>query len=163
MANATVTRELRRAEHSRISLHRGHVIFRKAYGSRSLQPQKTAMTPEIVFDLASLTKPIATATSILLLAEQGKLKLTDPVKQYVPAFARKETEGITIAQRGTLVESQRKLPAISICLGSFRLQRCRKIRRLERKQYASLSICGSVISQRASRSSSISRNGLPPT
>src|SRR5207248_2792279 len=81
-----------------VVVHRGHVIFRKAYGNRSRQPQKSAMTPEIVFDLASLTKPIATATSILLLVEQGKLKLTDPVKQYVPAFARKETEGITIAQ-----------------------------------------------------------------
>src|SRR5205823_585394 len=80
-----------------VIVHRGHIIFRKAYGSRSLQPQKTAMTPEIVFDLASLTKPIATATAILLLAEQGKLKLTDPVKQYVPAFARPETDGITIA------------------------------------------------------------------
>ncbi len=80
-----------------VVVHRGRVIFRKAYGARSLQPQKTAMTPEIVFDLASLTKPIATATSILLLVEQGKLKLTYPVSRYVPAFKRKETEGITVA------------------------------------------------------------------
>ena len=52
------------------------------------------MTPEIVFDLASLTKPIATATAILLLAERGKLKLTDPVKQYVPASRARKRQAL---------------------------------------------------------------------
>src|SRR5689334_19120918 len=45
-----------------VIVHRGKVIFRKAYGSRSLRPEQAAMLPELVFDLASLTKPIATAT-----------------------------------------------------------------------------------------------------
>src|SRR5580700_3805076 len=45
-----------------VVVHRGKVVFRKAYGNRVLQPEKMAMLPEIVFDLASLTKPIATAT-----------------------------------------------------------------------------------------------------
>jgi uncharacterized protein YbbC (DUF1343 family) len=81
-----------------VVVHRGKVIFRKAYGHRSVQPEKTPMLPEVVFDLASLTKPIATATSILLLAEQGKLKVTDPLARYLPAFRRKETEKITIEQ-----------------------------------------------------------------
>jgi CubicO group peptidase (beta-lactamase class C family) len=76
--------------------HRGKVIFRKAYGSRSLMPNKTAMTPEIVFDLASLTKPIATATSLMLLVEKGKIKLNDPLAVYLPAVRRKETDGITL-------------------------------------------------------------------
>src|SRR5438128_193126 len=79
-------------------VHRGAVVFRKAYGNRSVQPEKTAMLPEIIFDLASLTKPIATATSIMVLAEQGKLKVSDPLAQYLPAFRRKESEKITLEQ-----------------------------------------------------------------
>src|SRR5262249_36595168 len=81
-----------------VIVHRGRVIFRKAYGLRSRQPAKSAMTPEIVFDLAPLTKPMVTATAILLLIEQGKLRPTARLAQHLPAFARKETEGITVAQ-----------------------------------------------------------------
>ena len=80
-----------------VIVHRGHVIFRKAYGQRSTQPANSPMLPEVVFDLASLTKPIATATSIMLLVEQGKLRPSDRLAQYLPAFRRKETEAITIA------------------------------------------------------------------
>src|SRR5262249_4414918 len=60
-------------------LHRGHVVFRKAYGLRSRQPEQTLMGTEAVFDLASVTKPVATATAILLLIEQGKVRLSDRV------------------------------------------------------------------------------------
>ena len=74
------------------------VVYRKAFGRRVLQPEPTLMTEDTVFDLASLTKPIATALSILLLAEDGKLKLDDPISKHLPDFARKETESITIAQ-----------------------------------------------------------------
>ena len=56
------------------------------------------MTEDTVFDLASLTKPIATAMSIMLLVEDGKLKLDDPIAKYLPAFARNSTESITIAE-----------------------------------------------------------------
>src|SRR3954462_9417258 len=79
-----------------VVVHRGKVIFRKAYGDRSLRPDKAAMLPELVFDLASLTKPIATATALMLLVEQGKLKVSDPLAQHLPAFARKETAAITL-------------------------------------------------------------------
>ena len=74
------------------------VVYRKAFGHRALQPEPTLMTEDTVFDLASLTKPIATALSILLLLEDGKLKLDDPISKHLPDFARKETESITIAQ-----------------------------------------------------------------
>src|SRR5262245_11303635 len=60
-------------------LHNGDVVHRKAYGHRSLQPEKTAMTVDTVFDMASLTKPIATATSAMVLIEQGKLRLSEKV------------------------------------------------------------------------------------
>jgi uncharacterized protein YbbC (DUF1343 family)/CubicO group peptidase (beta-lactamase class C family) len=81
-----------------VVVHRGHVVFRKAYGLRSKHPEESAMVPEVIFDLASLTKPIATGTALMLLVEQGKLRLSDRLAQYVPAFRRKETEGITLSQ-----------------------------------------------------------------
>src|SRR4051812_47530891 len=57
-------------------VHRDEVVFRKAYGQKALQPEKAPMTVDTPFDLASLTKPIATATSIFVLVEQGKIKLS---------------------------------------------------------------------------------------
>jgi serine-type D-Ala-D-Ala carboxypeptidase len=77
-------------------IHKGEVVYRKAYGDRQKKPLPTLMTDDTVFDLASLTKPIATATAILLLLEDGKLRLEDRVSQYLPAFRRKETDGITL-------------------------------------------------------------------
>jgi CubicO group peptidase (beta-lactamase class C family) len=77
-------------------LQRGKVVYRKAYGQRRRQPEPTLMTDDTVFDLASLTKPIATATAIMLLLEDGKLKVEDPAAKYLPALARKETAGITL-------------------------------------------------------------------
>src|SRR5438132_1082104 len=60
-------------------MHRGQTVLRKAYGSRSKQPIESPMTPGTLFDLASLTKPVATATSVLILVEQGKLRFSDRV------------------------------------------------------------------------------------
>ena len=77
-------------------VHHGQIVFRKAYGNRCIQPV-IAMTLDTLFDLASLTKPIATATSTFVLLERGKLHLHDPVGKHLPAFRRKETEGITLA------------------------------------------------------------------
>lgn len=76
--------------------HHGRVIFRKAYGMRSLEPQQEAMTIDTVFDMASLTKPLMTATAAMQLFEQGKLRLDDPVASYLPAFAAHGKGEITI-------------------------------------------------------------------
>jgi len=62
------------------------VVFRKAYGYSWLVPEKKPMTLETVFDLASLTKPIATATSIMILLERGMISLEDEVRKYIPEF-----------------------------------------------------------------------------
>jgi uncharacterized protein YbbC (DUF1343 family) len=67
--------------------HRGKIVFRKAYGNRAVEPLAEPMTVDTVFDLASLTKTIATATSVMILVEEGKLALSDPVVRYVPEFA----------------------------------------------------------------------------
>jgi CubicO group peptidase (beta-lactamase class C family) len=66
---------------------RGKLVFLKAYGDKRLLPQREPMTADTVFDLASLTKPIATATSVMLLVEAGKLKLEDKVAARLPEFS----------------------------------------------------------------------------
>ncbi|HEV8117868.1 MAG TPA: serine hydrolase [Thermoanaerobaculia bacterium] len=67
--------------------HRRKVVFRKAYGNRAVEPFAEPMTLDTVFDVASLTKPVATATSVMILVEEGKLALSDPVVRYIPEFA----------------------------------------------------------------------------
>ena len=66
---------------------RGKVLFRKAYGNRVVDPFAEPMTVDTVFDLASLTKTVATATSVMILVEEGKLALSDPVVRHIPEFA----------------------------------------------------------------------------
>jgi CubicO group peptidase (beta-lactamase class C family) len=78
--------------------HQGSVVFQKAYGKRSLEPEIEEMTTDTVFDLASLTKVIATAPAIMLLSERRKLKLEDPVSKYIPAFGQRGKKKITIQQ-----------------------------------------------------------------
>ncbi|HME36165.1 MAG TPA: serine hydrolase [Candidatus Sulfotelmatobacter sp.] len=78
--------------------HDGAVIYRKAYGSRALEPRREPMTLDTVFDLASLTKVIATTTAVMQLVEQGKVRMNDPVAKYVPEFAQNGKEDITVRQ-----------------------------------------------------------------
>ena len=78
--------------------HDGQVVYRKAFGMRSLEPVKEAMTVDTIFDIASMTKCIATATSVMKLVEEGKLRLNDPVATYLPEFAKNGKENITIRQ-----------------------------------------------------------------
>ena len=62
----------------------GKVVWRKAYGSRAVEPQREAMTTDTIFDLASLTKVVATTTSVMILVEQGKVRINDSVVQFIP-------------------------------------------------------------------------------
>lgn len=71
-------------------------VYRKAYGLRAVKPTPEPMTLETVFDLASLTKGIATATSVMILVEAGKLRLSDKVAQHLPEFARHGKDQITL-------------------------------------------------------------------
>ncbi len=65
----------------------GKIAFAKAFGHRRLEPSPEKMTLDTVFDMASLTKPMATATSIMLLVERGQVRLRAPVVEYIPEFA----------------------------------------------------------------------------
>ena len=77
---------------------KGRVVWRKSYGSRALEPAQEAMTPDTIFDLASLTKVVATATSVMILVERGKLRLSDPISHYLPELKGEGRERITIEQ-----------------------------------------------------------------
>jgi len=76
----------------------GRVAWKKAYGSRAVEPQPEAMTADTIFDLASLTKIVATATSIMILIEQGKVRLSDPAIQFIPEMKGGGRDAITIEQ-----------------------------------------------------------------
>jgi uncharacterized protein YbbC (DUF1343 family)/CubicO group peptidase (beta-lactamase class C family) len=78
--------------------HNGQVIYRKAYGKRALEPRREPMTLETIFDLASLTKVVATTTAVMKLVEQGKVRLNDPVAKLLPEFAQNGKEDITVRQ-----------------------------------------------------------------
>ena len=66
--------------------HDGQVVYRKAYGERALIPAREPMTVDTIFDAASLTKVVATTSSVMKLFEQGKIRLNDPVTNYLPDF-----------------------------------------------------------------------------
>ncbi len=63
------------------------VVYRKAFGNSVVTPEIKKMSPETVFDMASVTKPVATATAVMILVERGKLKLNDQVRKYIPGFS----------------------------------------------------------------------------
>src|SRR6185436_2594493 len=66
--------------------HNGQVVYRKAYGNRSLAPRVEPMTLDTIFDCASLTKVVATTSSMMKLLEEGKFRLNDKVTDYLPEF-----------------------------------------------------------------------------
>jgi uncharacterized protein YbbC (DUF1343 family)/CubicO group peptidase (beta-lactamase class C family) len=74
------------------------IIWQKSYGARAVEPTREPMTVDTIFDLASLTKVVATATSIMILVERGKLRLSDPVSRYIPELKDEQKEDITIEQ-----------------------------------------------------------------
>ncbi|MFZ0707896.1 MAG: serine hydrolase [Candidatus Korobacteraceae bacterium] len=78
--------------------HNGAVIYRKAFGFRSVNPMLETMTVDTVFDMASLTKVMATTGSILRMVQLGQIKLNDPVAKYIPDFAQNGKEDVTIRQ-----------------------------------------------------------------
>jgi uncharacterized protein YbbC (DUF1343 family)/CubicO group peptidase (beta-lactamase class C family) len=76
--------------------HDGSVVYRRAFGDRALKPSPVPMTADTIFDLASVTKAVATATAIMQLAERGRLRLNAPAASYWPAFGGHGKREITI-------------------------------------------------------------------
>ncbi len=72
------------------------VEYRQAFGNRALVPSVEPMTLDTIFDLASLTKVVATTTAVMQLVENGRIRLADKVSAYVPGFERYGKDRITI-------------------------------------------------------------------
>jgi uncharacterized protein YbbC (DUF1343 family)/CubicO group peptidase (beta-lactamase class C family) len=72
------------------------VIYRKAFGNSSIEPTRTPMTVDTDFDIASLTKVVATTTAVMQLVEKGKVRLNDPVVKYIPEFGQNGKSNITV-------------------------------------------------------------------
>lgn len=87
--------------------HRGRTVYSRALGHRALEPAREAMTLDTVFDLASLTKVVATTTSVMALVEDGRLRLADPVARHLPGFERHGKDTVTVEQLLTHVSGLR--------------------------------------------------------
>ena len=78
--------------------HEGQVVYRKAFGERALVPERLPMNVDTIFDMASLTKVIATTTAVMQLVEQGKIVLSAPASDYWPEFKENGKELVTIRE-----------------------------------------------------------------
>jgi CubicO group peptidase (beta-lactamase class C family) len=76
----------------------GQIAYSKAFGNRSVRPKTEPMTVDTIFDIASLTKVVAATPSIMLLVENGALRLEDKVKRYLPNFSGGGKDNITLRQ-----------------------------------------------------------------
>jgi CubicO group peptidase (beta-lactamase class C family) len=80
-----------------VLIGQGHdVLYRQAFGVRTVTPRTAPMTVETIFDLASLTKVVATTTAVMQLVEQGRLRLDERVSSVLPRFGVAGKTPITI-------------------------------------------------------------------
>ncbi len=77
---------------------RDGVFLELVVGDRQVEPERKPMEADSVFDLASLTKAVATATSVMLLVERGQVRLSDPVGKHLKELDREATRGVTVEQ-----------------------------------------------------------------
>jgi len=78
--------------------HDGHVVHQRAFGLRATSPRHEPMTPDTEFDLASLTKVVATTPSVMRLVQYGQIRLDDPVSRYIPEFGMNGKDTVTVRQ-----------------------------------------------------------------
>lgn len=83
------------------------VLYEKAYGQRAIVPAGEVMTVDTIFDVASLTKVVATTTAVMQLVEQGRVRLNDSVASVIPGFERYGKGDITIRHLMTHVSGLR--------------------------------------------------------
>ena len=83
------------------------IAYKQAFGNRSTEPTVEPMTLDTIFDLASLTKVVATTTSVMMLVEEGHIRLSDRVASYIPGFERYGKGEITVRHLLTHVSGLR--------------------------------------------------------
>ncbi len=76
--------------------HNEQVVYRKAFGNRAIEPRREAMTVDTIFDIASLTKVVATTTAVMQMVQKGEVRSNDPVAKYIPEFAENGKQDITV-------------------------------------------------------------------
>lgn len=74
------------------------IIAERAFGHAALEPEVVAMRTDMIFDVASLTKVVATAPAVLLLAEMGEISLDEPVTKFIPRWRGPVKERVSIRQ-----------------------------------------------------------------
>ncbi|MFH1575006.1 MAG: serine hydrolase domain-containing protein [Acidobacteriota bacterium] len=74
----------------------GRIGYVRAFGNRALKPRDEPMTIDTIFDMASLTKVMATAPSVMILVQDGQVRLGDRVKRYLPGFTGGGKDDITV-------------------------------------------------------------------
>ncbi len=77
---------------------RGKIVYRKAFGNRAIDPIVEKMSIDTIFDAASLTKVVATSTSIMILLETGQIRLNDTIGKFIPEIEDKDAKSVTIQQ-----------------------------------------------------------------
>jgi serine-type D-Ala-D-Ala carboxypeptidase len=87
---------------------KGATVLEKGYGNLSWSGKNSVVPARTIYDLASLTKVIATTTGIMVLFDEGKVRLEDPVSRFIPGFSGGAKDDITIKQ---LLEHRSGLPA----------------------------------------------------
>jgi uncharacterized protein YbbC (DUF1343 family) len=83
------------------------ILYQKAYGQRAVSPSPEPMSVDTIFDMASVTKVVATATAVMILVDEGKVRLTDRVAAYIPDFGRYGKGPITVRHLLTHVSGLR--------------------------------------------------------
>ena len=78
--------------------HDGHIVHKKAFGFRAIKPRREPMAVDTIFDLASLTKAVATAPSVMRLVQYGQVRLDDPLAHYIPDFGMNGKEQVTVRE-----------------------------------------------------------------
>jgi len=78
--------------------HGGKIVHQKAFGLRATSPRAEGMTLDTVFDLASLTKVVATTPSVMRLIQYGQVRLDEPVAHYIPDFGMNGKDAVTVRQ-----------------------------------------------------------------
>jgi CubicO group peptidase (beta-lactamase class C family) len=86
----------------------GATVLEKGYGNLSWSGKNAVVPARTIYDLASLTKVVATTTGIMVLFDEGKIRLDDPISKFIPAFAGGAKDDITIK---LLLEHRSGLPA----------------------------------------------------
>ncbi len=72
--------------------------FFESYGFKQIIPKKEVLNKDTIYDLASLTKPLCTAMSVMLLFEEKEIKLDNYIEKYLPEFKNKSNAKITLRE-----------------------------------------------------------------